>query len=172
VSDETAALQARIAVLEAELGEEREKNQKWKEACERVLESKDAVEAEREKLRRAVERWFDEAFDHLRALVEIEKVIGKAQVQGSDVQKAFQRCLDVTSKRKASPEFRTFIESAIRVARLNMDREDSIRPQTNGAVDAYHRLETALLMADLAEVEETEYTQRVRMTVFKKRDEG
>ncbi|MCW3051629.1 MAG: hypothetical protein JWN14_799 [Chthonomonadales bacterium] len=67
---------------------------------------------------------------------------------------------------RITPMFR-FVEAAVAVGRLNIDRADSIRPMTNGAVDAYHRLETAMLVADLAEVEETEYTQRVRSTVFK-----
>jgi hypothetical protein len=34
-------------------------------------------------------------------------------------------------------------EAALRVARLNYDRADSIRPMTNGAQDAFHALEDA-----------------------------
>lgn len=168
-SPEETRLQERIVLLEADLAQEKERNEKAQAAIERVLESKDAVEEEREKHRREGQRWFDEAFDHLRAIVEIENVIGRAQAKGGDIQKAFRLCLDVAGKRKASPEFRTFIEEAIAVARLNIDQEDSIRPMTNGAVESFERLETALLVGDLAEVAETEYTQRVRATVWRKR---
>ena len=38
-----------------------------------------------------------------------------------------------------------FLNAALAVARLNFDQPDSIRPRTNGATDAFHRLEDAAM---------------------------
>jgi hypothetical protein len=89
--------------------------------------------------------------------------------RGPDLERAMDAAL---YSYPASVTLYDFMQAAIAVARLNFDREDSIRTMTVGASEAYHRLENALLVAELAEVEENEYTQRVRAQLAGKRGAG
>jgi len=122
------------------------------------------LERERDEARRYGRKWHTVA---LAALAAMRCTHGLLHKQSPKLVGAFEAIIE---RQDGIAPMACFLESAVAVARLNIDRYDSIRPMTNGAVVAYEQLETALLLAELAEVEETEYTALVRQTVWRKRN--
>jgi hypothetical protein len=137
-----------------------------------------AREAERDQLVFFRDRWRKEAFAVVCDLVEVESILntlgtplGKG-VGGlaERVEQVRERCLVVVEGKRTTHLMRNFVSAAVAVARLNFDQADSIRPRTNGAVDAFHALENALLSADLADVPDSEYAQRIRASFGRKEE--
>jgi hypothetical protein len=121
----------------------------------------EALERERDRLTATAKKW------HYRALDEMAVIRATRHLLQGESPELNQRFQAILNQMLYPSNLFDFVEAAIAVARLNIDQDDSIRPQTNGATKAYHRLETALLVAELAEIEETERLLRARTTVWK-----
>ena len=111
------------------------------------------------------DRWYGKALSRVCALAEMDRLVQSPEYT-PDVLGAAQMVL---AQHAATPTFREFVEAAIAVARLNFDMDDAIRPMRNGASDAFHRLENALVKGEFADLPESDYLTRVRAHVAGKR---